>query len=223
MNEDFLDDVGKDPRRFNRNSNNNSNAPQRRHEEQPPQKNTKKKWYVGCGCLSIIAIALAAFVYWAASAKEAEEAKDLRLKYLNQDIARLSTAISEDDVYSKLAKMCIDSTIRLEDGGDIDKSGIKYFSRRNNEKLLIILKVKNLKKVDASSRRAYVDALLDCFSYVEDEMGIEKYYISVEGFWNTLLVKTPQASDLGGKFANKKLLLPFYNEYVKDSLPDLGD
>ncbi|KAB8155755.1 hypothetical protein EZY14_000665 [Kordia sp. TARA_039_SRF] len=223
MNEDFLDEVGKDPRKTSNNSNNSSKEPQNQHDEQPPKKDNKKKWYIGCGCVTVILLGIAAFVWWAIAFNLEEEARDIRLKYLRQDVERLSTFISDDNMYSNLAKMCIDSSIYLENGEKIDKSGIKYFTRRNDDKLLVILKVDNLKKVEPSSRRAFVDALRECFSYVEEETGVEKYYISIKGFWNTLMVATPNGSDLDGKFADDKYLLPFYNEYVKDSLPDLGD
>ena len=37
-------------------------------------------------------------------------------------------------------------------------------------------------------------------------------YIGINGSWNMVLVKTPEAEDLGGRFAKSNLLLPFYGE-----------
>ena len=196
-------------------------TPQPNSQQQPPE-NDNKKYYKGCGCGCLVLIlAFIGFTIWGNSMLEAEEAKDLRITYLKQDLERLTTKISEEDMLTSFAKICIDSSIYIEGGKDIKKNNIEYFTRQNDKKLLIILKVEDLKGVEASTRRVFVEALLDCFSYVEDELEIEEYYICVEGNWNTLLVKTPNGSDLGGKYADQKLLLPFYDEYVKDSLPSL--
>lgn len=230
MAEDFLIGVGKNKR--------NNEPEETPKQSQTPQesgedgeKTSKKKYYksCGCGCLVLILI-FAGLFYWGNSILEEEERNDIRITYLKQDIERLTTAVSEDDIITSIVKECINAGIHFEKTDKknkkeevevINKDEIEYFTRRNGSKLLIILKVEGLKSVNASTRRVFVDVLLDCFSYIEDDIEIDEYYISVEGFWNTLLVYTPKKSDLGGKFADNKLLLPFYNEYVKDSLPSL--
>lgn len=225
MAEDFLIGVGKDNREPRSNREDQSQEP-----PTPPSNNggydkkeNNKKVLKGCGigCLAFV-ILFFGFSYWVGSGMEDAESKDLRIKYFKQDMERLSSKVSEENIYTSLAKVCIDSGVYFEGSGkDVNKSNIQYFTRRNDKKLLILLKATDLQDVTASTRRVFVEALLDCFQYVEDRLEIEEYYILLEGKWNTLLVYTPEKSDLGGRFANEKLLLPFYDEYVKDSLPSL--
>jgi hypothetical protein len=205
-------------------------VPPPNNSNESPKEDTKKYWYCGCGCGLFILIAIISFLYYAFNLVAEEEANDLRIKYLKQDIERLTTDVPEENFITFLAKTCIDESIYTETvdkdkkttkSNVINKDKIEYFTRRNENKLLIILKVKDLGDLEPSTRRVFVKALLECFSYVEDDLGIDEYYISLEGFWNTLLVYTPNGSELNGKFADDKLLLPFYNEYVKDSLPSL--
>jgi hypothetical protein len=228
MAEDFLLKVGKDNRENE--SEETPKQPEKPQEDgKKPSENKKYLKSCGCGCLVLI-LAFAGLMYWANSIVQEEERNDLRITYLKQDVARLTTDVPEENIITSMVKTCIDSSIffesedknnKKEEVEVINKSEIEYFTRLNENKLLIILKVEGLGDVEASTRKVFVNALLECFSYVEDDLGIDEYYISLEGFWNTLLVYTPKESDLGGKFADNKLLLPFYNEYVKDSLPSL--
>ncbi|QHI37635.1 hypothetical protein IMCC3317_30150 [Kordia antarctica] len=150
---------------------------------------------------------------------EDEEKNDLRITYLKQDMDRLTSKSDAEDAISELIKQCVD--LGVDSDGEINKNAIKYFTRRNGKKLLVLLEIKDLKGIEPSSRRVIVDVIAECLDYLNDELNVNKYYICVEGNWNTLLVKTPNGSDLGGKYADDALLLPFYNEYVKDSLPSL--
>ena len=150
---------------------------------------------------------------------EEESSKDLRYTYLKQDIKTLTDNTDRLDAYAIIIKECVDTGV--ESDGEVNMDNIKYFTRRNENKLLVLLEVRDLKRIEASSRRIIVDVIEECLEYIQDDSGITEYYICVEGRWNTLLVKTPKKSDLGGRFADNKLLLPFYNEYVKDSLPSL--
>ena len=47
---------------------------------------------------------------------------------------------------------------------------------------------------------------------MEAAKNIDQFYIWVEGKWNTVLVKTPTDSALGGRFADKYKLLLFYGK-----------
>lgn len=221
MAEDFLIGVGKESRNTKNNGDNSS--------QQPPitpdgtddnysskiKKNLKKG---GCGCLSIL-LFLFLIGYCGDTMLADKENDDLRITYLQQDMSRLKSASTTEDPMAELVKQCVD--IGVDSGGEINKDAIKYFTRINGEKLLVLLEVRDLKGIKASSRKVIVQVIEECLEYLNEEMNIKKYYIAVEGKWNTLLVKTPNGSDLGGKFADDKLLLPFYEEYVKDSLPSL--
>lgn len=219
MAEDFLIDIGKDNReQGNREESTNETPPQNNNEDQkPPSSNSKYYKGCGCGCLVLILI-FAIFTYWVGSSVEEEHSNDLRYTYLQQDIKNLTSNNGKSDENAGFIKQCVD--IGVDSGGEVDMEAIKYFTRRNGNKLLVLLKVKDLKGIEASSRRVIVEVIEECLDYREDD-GIDDYYICVEGNWNTLLVKTPRASDLGGRFADSDLLLPFYDEYVKDSLPSL--
>jgi hypothetical protein len=234
MAEDFLIGVGKNNR-----NNEPEETPKQPQKPQEPQNDVDKpsktgKYIKGCGigCLTLFVIFLI-IGYIGDTLIENYKNDDLRYVYLNQDIERLSGKVSEENVYSSLAKMCIDSSIYIEKEVkevfkkdkkykvDISQARMEYFTRRNNEKLLILLRMRNDEDMDAASRSVFIEALLECFSYVEDELEIEEYYISLVGKTNTLLVYTPNASDLDERRFDKDLLLPFYEEYVKDSLPSL--
>ena len=215
MAEDFLIDIGKE----NRESNNNETPPQNNNEEQQPSSSNNSKYYKGCGCGCLVLILIfAIFTYWVGSSVDEEHSKDLRYTYLQQDIDNLTSNNGKSDDYAGFVKQCVD--LGVDSDGEVNMDAIKYFTRRNGNKLLILLEIKDLKGIEASSRRVIIEVIEECFEYAGNE-GIDEYYIGVEGRWNPLLVKTPTASDLGGRFADRDLLLPFHNEYVKDSLPSL--
>lgn len=221
MAEDFLIGVGKDNRQLPSNQNGDSQQP-----PNPPKKGknggydkseNNKTRLKGCGfgCLGII-ILFSVIFYWVGSNIEAEEANDLRITYLKQDMKRLTSKLTEKDSLSQLVKICLD--IGISEENELDKDAFKYFTRRNGNKLLVIVEIRDMKDIEASTRKGVIEIIEECLTYQEN---LDEYYICIEGKWNTLLVKTPYGSDLGGKFADDQLLLPFYNEYVKDSLPSL--
>ncbi len=91
----------------------------------------------------------------------------------------------------------------------IDISGYKYHSSIKNDKVLVLVKVDNFKKIEAESRYVVVEIIKYC---LEDKPGYEnkKIYIGIDGKWNMLMISTPQKEDLEGKFANEDLLLEYY-------------
>lgn len=216
MAEDFLIDIGKENRQSN-SEETSKQTPPPENEGQKPSQNKKYLKGCGCGCL-VLVVLFVAFSYWVGSSLEEEQSKDLRYTYLKQDIKNLTGNTGKSDEYASFVKECVDYGV--DSDGEVNMENIKYFTRRNGNKLLVLLKIRDLKGIEASSRRVIVDVIQECLEYKDDDR-IDEYYICVEGKWNTLLVKTPNGSDLGGRFADDELLLPFYNEYVKDSLPSL--
>ncbi|WP_420571068.1 hypothetical protein [Kordia sp.] len=226
MAEDFLIGVGKDNRNVPSNNSNNSsqkppNPPKKGNDGGYDKAANNKTRLKGCGfgCLGIIVLFTIIF-YFVGSKIESAEANDLRITYLKQDMKRLTSNLTEKDSLSQFVKMCLD--IGVSEENELNKDAFKYFTRRNGNKLLIIVEIRDMQDIEASTRKGIIEIIEECLDYQDDgENTIDEYYICVEGKWNTLLVKTPNGSDLGGKFANDQLLLPFYNEYVKDSLPSL--
>lgn len=214
MAEDFLLKIGKEGREQQP-----QETPTPPQNSEPPKKKSRLHW--GCGCAIVVGIMFIVLMAISFFVVGDQEEKDLRKKYLRQDIERLSTNIAENDSISQMIKLCLDFGL---DGDDkLNKDGIEYFTRRNGNKVLAIVRLYDLKGFEPSSRKVIVEVIEECLVFQEQEkqQGLDEFYICVEGKWNTLLVKTPNRSDLGGRFADSDLLLPFYNEYVKDSLPSL--
>lgn len=180
-------------------------------EADPPKSPT----WQGCGCLLIFAIVvfslLSMLIGYLFNKDEIDESMDdVRSEYLQDDIAKTrNNPDKKTDSLSFYIKTCVDISI---EGIDMDQ--IRYYSKINEDKLLILLKVGDMKKIEPSSRKELVYAVQNCLDFITKD---KKYqtYIGVDGKWNMLLVKTPQGSDLGGKFADSKLLLPFYDTKLK--------
>ncbi|WP_291870935.1 hypothetical protein [Maribacter sp.] len=88
----------------------------------------------------------------------------------------------------------------------------------------MLLRIKDLKNVAPKERKVIIDIVEDCLAdmpYIHD---IQEQYIGIEGKWNTVLVKTPTESDLGGRFADKNKLLSFYGDMkiVSDSTEQIS-
>lgn len=174
----------------------------------------KRPIWHGCGCLILVAIIAFSMIsgvigYIFNKDEIDKENSDVRKEYLEEAIRKATSKPTiETDSISFYLKTCV--SLSLE---GIDMDEIEYYSKVNSDKLLVILKVSDIKKIQASSRKELVYAVDSC---IDDFLDMSEYskYIGVDGNWNMLMVKTPNGSDLGGKFADKKLLLPFYNEEV---------
>ena len=189
----------------------------------------KRPLWQGCGCLVLVAfftvmMAISFYgVYMRSKYPDKYKiALDPRLELLNADINKLSPLIRAEDTLALVLKKCIDDDIV----GGISTEDIAYFTQRDGNKLLVLLKVRDMKKIAAKHRRDLIPVIEDCLRYTNPKDSITQYFIGVEGKWNTILVKTPFDQDLGGRFADKQLLLPFYGdtpinpeEKEKDSAP----
>lgn len=172
----------------------------------PPKK--KNKLARGCGCLFIIAVV--AFIIIALigvfGGKKDGKAADPRKEMLEQDLEKVTAGPPESDSIATFLKPCVISSIH-----GIKTGEIKWFTKTNGHKLLVLLKVGDMKGIEKSTRKLLVEGVEECLLEY-DPPGITETYIGVDGNWNMLMVKTPHASELGGKFADKNLLLPFYDE-----------
>lgn len=184
----------------------------------------KRPFWHSCGCLFISVVFIIPFIFSmffgilkscsnafddSSDSEQTEQFEDMREKYLEEDMDKMTTSPTyETDSISSTLKSCVALSI---DGIKTDK--IKYFSKIKDDNILVLLKVEDMKKIKSSSRKILVEAVESCLDvYLKKRYN---YYVGVEGFWNMLLVSTPSESDLGGRFADKNLLLEFYNEELK--------
>ncbi|MFS4466613.1 hypothetical protein [Maribacter sp. 2210JD10-5] len=176
----------------------------------------KKPIWQGCGCIVLVLFfgTMLAFSFYGVYMRSQNPEKykielDPRLELLNADMDKLSRRVQRDtDSLTFSLKECV--AYDIVDGIDTDEIG--YFTKWNGDKLLVLLKVNDIKKIEAKYRKELFDVIEDCMDDINPKDSITEYYMAVEGKWNTVLVKTPTDADLGGRFADKKKLLPFYGE-----------
>ncbi|WP_394973918.1 hypothetical protein [uncultured Croceitalea sp.] len=175
----------------------------------------KRPLWQGCGCLVLVAFFAIMMtisfygVYMRSNNPEKYKIEvDPRLALLNADIDRLSSIVQTKDTVTLALKQCVDDDIV----GGISTEDIAYFTKQNDDKLLILLEIRDIKKIDSKYRKELIDVVEDCMRYTNPKDSITQYFIGIEGKWNTVLVKTPFDEDLGGRFADKQLLLPFYGD-----------
>lgn len=176
----------------------------------------KKPIWQGFGCILLVGFfsIMFAISFYGVHVRSNEKGgplveKDSRKELLENDIKQLRSILKRDkDSIAFILKQCINYDIQ----NGIETNKIKYFTKINQDKLLIILGIKDLKQIKSSERKVIIDVVEDCIAAMPNMENISKYYIGVEGKWNTVLVKTPTSSDLGGRFADKYKLLPFYGK-----------
>lgn len=178
------------------------------------QEPVKRPLWHGCGCLLFITLPIILTLFGgiiglsSSSDDEGDKPQDIRKEYLDQDIDQANSSPTyESDSISYFIKNCVGVSIQ-----GIDTERIKYLSRINGNKLLVILKVGDMKGVKKSSRKELVFAVEECIEYALDDSTVTEYYIGIDGNWNMLMTKTPFKADLGGNFADSDDLLPFYDD-----------
>lgn len=187
----------------------------------------KRPLWQGCGCAILVLFfcVMMIFSFYGVYMRSQNPEKykvenDPRMQLLNADIDKLSRLVKRDtDSLAFALKKCVDYDI--VDGLDTEKIG--YFTKWNDNKLLILLKVTDIKKIEPKYRKELLDVLEDCLYDMNPKDSTTQYYMGIEGKWNTVLVKTPTDEDTGGRFADKNKLLPFYGERVqtlKDKISD---
>lgn len=130
---------------------------------------------------------------------------DSRKELLKTDIEKTTENPEyETDSVSFFLKSCVHESVS---GMKTEK--IRYYTRYNGDKILVLLKVSDMKKVEKSTRKELVYAVENCLDFIVPED--TDRFIGVDGNWNMLMVKTPTASELKGDFADEELLLPFYD------------
>jgi hypothetical protein len=175
----------------------------------------KRPLWQGCGCLVLVAFFAVMMsisfygVYMRSKYPDKYKVElDPRLELLNADMDKLSSLVQAKDTMTLKLKECIDDDIV----GGISTKDIAYFTKQIGNNMLILLEVRDIKKIETKYRKELIEVVEDCMRFTNGNNDSTQYYIGVEGKWNTVLVKTPFDEDLSGRFADKQLLLPFYGE-----------
>lgn len=170
----------------------------------------KRPMWHGCGCLIIVA--LIAFSLISTGVAYLFNQDEIDKEFSNNSILLsdldlvTSNPSYEKDSISFIVKQCVSLSIE-----GIDTDEIEYMSKLNDGKLLLLLKVSDMKGVEKSSRRELMHTVEECLNIMTDENDLERY-IGIHGNWNMLMVKTPYEQDLGGKFASQSALYRFYKK-----------
>ncbi len=196
---------------------------QRSFDQENQRDPMKRPLWQGFGCMLLLAffaivfsISLYGTFFGPKHPNKASEIQDPRRAALQADIRNIGSVLSkEKEPLTYSLKECINYEIV----SGLDPAKIEYFTKHEQDRLLVLLKVRDMKKIEVSSRKVLIDIIEDCVYAMDDLKGIENLYIGVEGRWNTVLVKTPLAEDLEGRFADKYKLLPFYGP---EPTPALG-
>jgi hypothetical protein len=190
----------------------------------------KSPAWQSCGCIIVLLVALffavatcGHFVFGDGSNKTEEELQDEPYEKLyNADTAKVTANPTQaTDSIAFAVKSYIDYIVTNE----MDKKDFKYFTKIKDNKLLVIVKVPDMKKVAAEDRNTFLSLIRESLNDVGAAQH-KQLYISIEGRWNTVLVATPTHTDYNGRFADTKYLYDFYkpqlikNNAVKDSIYD---
>lgn len=178
--------------------------------QQTAHPNSTPVWH-GCGCF-IILIGIVCFIgllimSWFKTKDEPEKPKDRREAYLKADMKKVTEhPTMATDSTSFYIKEYMDDILENE----LNKKNIKYFSKINGDKILIILDIDDIKKIKYSERYYFINFVQ---AALEEHEGYEnlQQYIGVDGMWNMVLAVSPHYTDVDGKFAEESTLFPFYD------------
>ncbi len=207
-------------------------AMQRSLENENRLNPAKRPLWQGCGCLVLIAffsvmmtISFYGVYMRSKNPEQYKVATDPRIQLLNADMDRISKLVTRDtDSLTFALKQCVTYDIV----GGLDTENIAYFTKQNDSSLLVLLRIEEIKKIKPKFRKDILDVVNDCLYELNELTETNQVYIGIEGKWNTVLVQTPTDADLGGRFADKNKLLPFYGskevnsevEEVRDTVPE---
>lgn len=187
----------------------------------------KRPLWQGCGCLVLVvffAVMMSLSFYGLYLRSQGEGTMnatiDPRMELLRTDMNKISSLLQRNkDSVSFLLKDCVDYDIV----GGLDTKDIGYFTKQKENKLLVLLKIENIKKIKPEFRKDILTVVEDCLAQQDIMSNINALYIGIEGRWNTVLVKNPTEADLGGRFADKKKLLSFYGAATLDLKDRMAD
>jgi len=145
----------------------------------------KRPIWQGIGCILLVGFFVLTFglsligVYFGSNKKSNDlETKDSRVALLDTDIKKLNSLVLRDkDSISFALKKCVDYDIE----GGIDTDKIEYFTKIQDNRILVLLGVKDLKQIKASERKVIIEVVEYCLADIPYLDSIEQQYIGVEG------------------------------------------
>lgn len=170
--------------------------------------NVKRPLWHSLGCLGFVGIigvniilALGALIW--GTTKE----PDTRDALYRADLSKVvSTPSFESDSLSFKLKSSFDKM----DASMLDPLTFEYFAKVENEKVLFLMKVPDLKKVP-KEKREVVTNIVNKFLDRQEGLKGKKRYIGIHGKYNMMMVNTPDTQENGNLVASLPLL-DFYGE-----------
>lgn len=187
----------------------------------------KKPVWRNCGCLLIFAFlmiigirACGQAVFGSDDEKTETTEDDRYAEMYRNDCQNLS---SKPDPKTDPLAVAIKQYVDLMVIDELEKDSFGYLTKTNGNRLLVIMEVRDIKKVQASSRSALLGIIREALE-MEDAAKGKELYISVEGQWNTVLVSTPGCSSTDGRFGDTSCIYEFYKPALtKTAAPVVGD
>lgn len=174
----------------------------------------KRPIWQGCGCIIILfmflpfLLGIPAYVIEKLSSDSDDteiKSEDERVDKFDLDLEKMTNKLTPKDSIAYSLQNCINFSVE-----GINTEQIKYYTKINKNKLLVLLNVRDMKSIKRSSRKQVVRAVESCLDDILQEE--YHYYIAVDGKWNLLMVQTPTESDLEGSFASNEPILSFYED-----------
>ncbi|MBL4670246.1 MAG: zinc-ribbon domain-containing protein [Flavobacteriales bacterium] len=181
----------------------------------------KRPFWHSIGSLMILGIiglsiitALIAIATDDGSAEKKRLAEEPFKEALEMDLAKLSSNVALDDSLTFYIKDCLSFSLNNE----VNEDEIEYYTEMKEDKILILLRIRDIKKIKKKSRKKLIEFIEMCVN-LNDEPNTRDLYIMVKGKYTPILLKTPFESDLGGYLASKSDLYPYYadDNQSKDS------
>lgn len=172
---------------------------------------TKRPLWHSCGCLLIVLLVAFSLVSTCTAyifRDEIDKPDSKNEIAFNADYEKLTkNPDCKKDSVSCAVKMYFDLAVVDE----LDKKNFQYFSRIKGDKVLILVKIEDMKKIDSSVRYKFIQEIKKAAKLLSNMKG-KDYYIGVRGKWNFVVVYTPILSDMDGSFASEDLLYDFYDK-----------
>ncbi len=183
-------------------------TPELKTQYQAQAANVKRPIWHSLGCLGVVGvmainIILGAIAFiWGSNQKP-----DERDALYRADLSKMQAApaFDTDSVSYKLK-----STFDKLEANVLDPSTFEYFSKSEDNKLLVLLKVPDLKGVP-KERREVVLNIVNMFLDKQAGLKSKERYIGIHGKYNMMIIETPKEQE-NSNLAASAPLLDFYGE-----------
>lgn len=172
---------------------------------------SKRPIWHGCGCLLIIGIIITASIASWLNPKEKRyenSESDVFQQQFESDLdkVRVNPEYEQDSCAHVLAQ-CFDFALVDE----MNREKIAFMTRRNGTKMLVLVKMDEIKEIKRSQRKEVLNLVKECLSTI-DELNDVGLYIGVYGKYSMMVACTPYERDDLGIIASDDILFPFYED-----------